>query len=253
MSKLAILGSNSERGKAAQTELREIYGHTEPEDADVIVALGGDGFLLHCLHEYSGLGKPFFGMNRGTLGFLMNTFRDDNLQERVSSARERVLFGLRADVEQTTGDKFQFYAFNEVALTRHEAQSANLSITVDGVERIAKFVGDGVLVSTCQGSTAYNRSAHGPVLPLSVNALALTPISGFLPRSWRGAVLDGNAVVSIRNLDPVKRPLYVTADYRGAADILSVTVQQDSEHPVTLLFDHDHSMEERILREQFSD
>lgn len=251
MTKLAILGSRSEKAKAAVEALRAQYGHVEPDAADVIVALGGDGFMLHCLHEYIGLSKPLFGMNRGTLGFLMNEYRLDRLYERLSAARQVVLYPLRADVTKTDATSEEIIAFNEVALTRDTAQSANIEITIDGVSRIKKYVGDGILVATSQGSTAYNRSVHGPVLPIGLHALALAPISGFMPRSWRGAVLPNTAVVKLTNLDPDKRPLFLAADSLGIRDVQSVTIRDEPNRGFQVLFDPDHSMEERILREQF--
>lgn len=251
--RVACLNSGSPRSKAGFDELARGCEFVPPEQAEVIVVLGGDGFLLHSLHQHHHLGRPFYGMNRGTLGFLMNVYRLDDLLARIEAATAYHLHPLAMTATTTSGGVVEARAFNEVAVTRDTGQSANLRISVDGVIRIAKYVGDGMLVATSAGSTAYNASAHGPIIPLGMPTLALTPISPCRPRRWRGALLPQNAVVVFENLDPNKRPLMATADFEQVRDAVSVTVRDDIQTNVTLLFDPDHSLEERVMREQFAD
>lgn len=218
----------------------------------MIVALGGDGLLLRTLHAHLHLGRPTFGMNCGTVGFLMNDYRPDGLAERIAAANEIAIHPLAMSATTVAGESRRLLAFNEVTVTRHSGQSANLEITVDGVERLAHFAGDGVIVATAAGSTAYNLSAHGPIVPIGSSLLALTPVSPFRPRRWRGALLPQTAEIVLRNLDPEKRPLAATADFEEISDVVSVSVREDRAKPVRLLFDPDHSLEERIIAEQFA-
>ena len=223
-----------------------------PEDADVIVALGGDGLMLHSLHEYFSFGVPIYGMNRGTIGFLMNVFSEERLPERLDAAVCESLCPLRMTATTLEGRSIDALAFNEVAVTRNSNQSTNLAIEVDDIVRIENLIGDGVLVATPAGSTAYNLSAHGPIIPLGTNLLALTPISPFRPRHWRGALLPHTARVKITNLDPEKRPVGASADFSEIRNVVSVSIQEDPADSVQLLFDPDHSLEERIFGEQFA-
>jgi NAD+ kinase len=249
--RLACVASSSASARAALTELAACYDLVDPGDCDVIVALGGDGLLLHTIHEHLQLGRPIFGMNRGTVGFLMNQYRPDGLLERVAAATAISVHPLRMAATHTNGRRTHFLAFNEVAVTRLSAHSANLRLSIDGVERMAKFVGDGLLVATAAGSTAYNLSAHGPIIPLGSNLLAVTPVSPFRPRRWRGALVPHTAEIILENLDADKRPLTATADFHGLFHVVSVTIREDPSTSVRLLFDADHSLEERIIAEQF--
>jgi NAD+ kinase len=208
--------------------------------------------MLHSLHRHMDLAKPFFGMNCGTVGFLMNEYRADGLPERIAAAEEVTLFPLHMTVETTGGETHEALAFNEVSVIRFSGQSANVSIGINGVERVSKLVCDGALVATPAGSTAYNLSAQGPIIPLGSNVVALTPISVFWPRRWPGALLPNSSVVQFRNLDPEKRPLGASADGREVKDALKVTVREDRGHGCRVLFDKDHCLEERIFSELFT-
>jgi NAD+ kinase len=248
---IACVASNAAAARAAQAELAARYELVDPGDCDVIVALGGDGLLLHAIHEHLQLGRPIFGMNRGTVGFLMNQYRPDGLIERILAATPITVHPLRMEATFTDGHKAHALAFNEVAVTRLSAHSANLRLLIDGVERMAKFVGDGLIVATAAGSTAYNLSAHGPIIPLGSNLLAVTPVSPFRPRRWRGALVPHTAEIVVENLDADKRPLAATADFHELFHVVSVTIREDASTSVQLLFDADHSLEERIIAEQF--
>jgi len=228
------------------------YELVEPETAGVIVALGGDGLLLHTIHDHLPLGRPIFGMNRGTVGFLMNEYRADDLHARIAAAKPITVHPLTMTATAQNGEVLDALAFNEVALTRHSGQAANIRVTVDGVERMARFAGDGLIVATPSGSTAYNLSAHGPIIPLGSKLLAVTPVSPGRPRRWRGALLPHTSEIVLENLDPDKRPLAVTADFRELNEVVSVTVRQDASIAATVLFDPDRSLEERIISEQFA-
>ena len=249
---MACVYSGSEKAKHSFADLADRYEFVPPEQSDVIVALGGDGFLLHTIHNHLHLGKPIFGMNCGTVGFLMNRFSQEGLLERVASAKEIQLFPLAMEAVLQDGQVEKGLAFNEVSVTRHSGQSANIRITIDGVERLAKFVGDGLIIATAAGSTAYNLSAHGPIIPLGSNLLALTPVSPFRPRRWKGALMPHEATVVLKNLDSNKRPLAATADFKEIFGVESVTISQDDKNSTTLLFDHDRSLEERVIAEQFT-
>lgn len=250
--RIACVHSGSAPAEEHFKELSAIYTFVSPEESDVILALGGDGLMLHALHTHMGLNKPIYGMNCGTIGFLMNDYGAERLAERILSADSFVLHPIAMEATTTDGKVEQALAFNEVALIRGSGQSANIRVAVDDVERLEKYIGDGLIVSTAAGSTAYNLSAHGPIIPLGSNLLALTPVSPFRPRRWKGALLPHTSVITMNNLDPQKRPLVTTADFRDILNVVSVTVREDKSHQVQMLFDKDHSLEERIIREQFT-
>lgn len=250
-SKIAFVAARGDTAEAARARLASRYGDTAPEKAEVIVALGGDGFMLQTLHQYMTSRIPIYGMNQGTLGFLMNEYREDSLIERLAEAQAAIVHPLRMRAVTQGGEHHEALAINEVALLRQTRQTAKLRISIDGRVRVEELVCDGALVATPAGSTAYNLSAHGPVLPLSAGALALTPISAFRPRRWRGALLGRNATVKIEVLETAKRPVSATADFNEVRDVASVEIREAPEIGLTLLFDAGHSLEERILNEQF--
>lgn len=238
--------------KNALKELTQLYGQTSEKDCEVIVVLGGDGTLLEIAHRSLKLNKPFYGMNRGSLGFLLNPYRAEGLIERLRTAQSVVLYPLRMNARDTAGNITEALAFNEVSLLRQSRQASKIRISVDGVERMEELVCDGILVSTPAGSTAYNLSAHGPIVPLSADALAMTPISAFRPRRWRGALLPGQAKIRFDVLDHEKRPVSATADYTEMRNVIRVDIERDANIGFTLLSDPDHNLEERILKEQFA-
>ena len=250
--RIACVHSGSEKAKHHFEKLAARYNFVPPEQSDVIVALGGDGLMLHTIHNYLSLGKPIFGMNSGTVGFLMNDYRLNELPNRIEAAKEFSLIPLAMEATLEDGRVETGLAFNEVSVTRHSGQSANIRITIEGVERLEKFVGDGLIVCTASGSTAYNLSAHGPIIPLGSKLIGLTPVSPFRPRRWKGALLPHTAHVTFDNLDPVKRPLVATADFMEVFDVLSIAISKNDQNKVTLLFDSDHSLEERVVGEQFA-
>ncbi len=249
--KLAVVASVSEDAQAALAEVRTRYDLTDPDDADIIVALGGDGFMLETLHRFLHREKPIYGMNRGTVGFLMNAFRADGLPERLKRAHASILHPLRMRAETADGTIRKALAINEVSMLRQTRQAAKLRIAIDGVVRVPELVCDGVLIATPAGSTAYNLSAHGPIIPLGANILALTPISAFRPRRWRGALLPHTATLRLEAIEHRKRPVSAVADYTEVRDVTSVEVTVDHETGIHLLFDPEHNLEERILNEQF--
>jgi NAD+ kinase len=227
------------------------YGATAPEAADVIVALGGDGLMLQTLHRFMKMGKPIYGMHRGTVGFLMNEFHPDGLPERLAKARVTVIHPLLMRAHDEDGDVVEFHAFNEVSLFRQTYQAARLRILVDGEERLTELVADGVLLATPAGSTAYNLSAQGPIIPINAPLMALTPISPFRPRRWRGALLPDTARVRVDVLEAEKRPVAAVADHDEVRAVCSVEIRMDHGIAMQMLFDPGHSLDERILREQF--
>jgi NAD+ kinase len=249
--RIACVASSAAAARTAQADLAARYDLVDPDDCEVIVALGGDGLLLHTIHDHLQLGRPIFGMNRGTVGFLTNQYRPDGLLERVAAASPITIHPLRMAATYTNGRRSRALAFNEVAVTRSSAHSANLRLSIDGVERMARFMGDGLIVATPAGSTAYNLSAHGPIILLGSNLLAVTPVSPFRPRRWKGALVPHTAEIVVENLDADKRPLAATADFDELFHVVSVTIREDASTTVQLLFDADHSLEERIIAEQF--
>jgi len=250
--RIACLDSSSKHARQGHEALKSQYDLVPVNDADVIIALGGDGFMLHVFHEYMDRNLPIYGMNRGTIGFLMNEFREYNLLERLNTAKEQKIYPLRMIARTEDGNTYQALAFNEVALIRYSQQTANISVLVNGKIRIEKLICDGVLVATPAGSTAYNLSARGPIIPIGSNVLALTPVSPFRPRRWQGALLPCTAVVDFEIIDPQKRPVGVSADSYEIKDVITVMVREDRTKSVKVLFDEGHSLEERIVREQFS-
>ena len=250
--RLALLASPTEDAQAALAVLSKRYGTLAPQDADVIVPLGGDGFMLQTLHRYGGLGKPVYGMKLGSVGFLMNQFREgEDPLSRIADAEPAVLHPLEMQVQTESGATVGSLAYNEVSLLRQTRQAAHLSIELNGKQRLDELIADGVMVATAAGSTAYNYSAHGPILPLGANVIALTPIAAFRPRRWRGALLRSDTEVRFRVLDPYKRPVSATADSHEVRDVVEVTIRESRERTVTMLFDPEHNLEERILSEQF--
>mgnify|MGYP005809644185 CR=1 FL=1 len=217
-----------------------------------MVALGGDGFMLETVHRVLDRNIPVYGMNRGSVGFLMNPFSEDGLEDRLASAQAAVLYPLRMHAVTRAGAVEEALAFNEVSLLRQLRQTAKIRITVDGRVRLPELACDGVLISTPAGSTAYNLSAHGPIVPLSANLLPLTPISAFRPRRWRGALLPSTAEVLFEVLESEKRPTSAVADFTEVRDVASVAVNEDRTVSVTLLFDPDQGLSERIIAEQFT-
>jgi len=248
---IAIVAADMPEAQEAGTRLRQRYGSAAPEDADVIVALGGDGFMLNTLHGVIDRPIPIYGMNKGSVGFLMNTYDEDGLPERLAAAEAAQLHPLRMAAWDTAGDKHEALAFNEVSLIRQSRQAAKIKILVDGVERLDELICDGVMVSTPAGSTAYNLSAAGPIIPMGAGVLALTPISVFRPRRWRGALLPHRAAVEFQVADAEFRRVSVAADSHEVRDVARVTVSEDRSVALTLLFDPEHNLEERILKEQF--
>src|SRR5476651_1967645 len=232
------------------TALRARYGDAGPDEADIVVALGGDGFMLQTLHSFTSKGKPIYGMNRGTVGFLMNEYHQDDLPERLAAAEKAVIHPLKMTAH-TQSRAVEARAFNEVSLLRETRQAAKLRILVDGKPRISELICDGVLVATPAGSTAYNLSAHGPIIPLAGGVLALTPITAFRPRRWRGALLPASASVAFEILEPDKRPVSATAEFTEIRDVLAVEIRERRDIAFTLLFDPEHSLEERVFKEQF--
>lgn len=250
--KIACIHSETDIALRRFSLLKKRQQLVTPEHADHIVVLGGDGFMLHSLHEYGHLGKPFYGMNCGTFGFLMNDFSEDDIKKRLKHTKTEVLHPLTMKATLHTGETATGVAFNEVSLFRRTRQTANIAVIVNGVERISKLVCDGALVATPAGSTAYNFSAHGPIIPIGSNVLALTPVSPFRPRRWNGALLPHTATIRFVNLDPDKRPVYVSADFKECPDVISVDIKEDRSKEVHLLFDQYHSLDDRIFNEQFT-
>ena len=249
--RLAFESSHSSEAVAARERLEQRYGTYDPEDADILVVLGGDGFMLRTLHRHISLELPMYGMKFGSVGFLMNRFSEDDLLERIEQAQQVELNPLRMIAATESGNEVKALAINEVSLLRQSNQAAHLRILINDVVRVDELVCDGMLLSTAAGSTAYNLSAHGPILPLGTEALALTPISPFRPRRWRGAILPSNARVSVEVLDPFKRPVSATADAYEVRNVTRVDMALERSVTHRLLFDPDHSLEERILNEQF--
>jgi len=252
LQRIAFLASPAPAAEQALADLTGRHGNVALEQADVIVALGGDGFMLQALHDTQRLGLPVYGMNCGTVGFLMNTFDLDDLPARLAAAEEAVINPLRMRAVKADGSTQDALAINEVSLLRAGPQAAKLQISVDGKLRLDELVCDGALVATPAGSTAYNYSAHGPILPIGSDVLALTPMAAFRPRRWRGALLPKTAVVRFDVLEPEKRPVRADADSRAVTDVISVEIWSDATIRHRILFDPGHGLEERLIVEQFA-
>jgi NAD+ kinase len=249
--RIAFVTSAMPQAETARDALVRRYGETDPADADVIVALGGDGLMLQTLHKFMASSRPIYGMNRGTIGFLMNEYHEDGLRERIAAAEESVIHPLAMCAIDAHGTIHTGRAINEVSLFRQTSQAAHLRILVNGKERLTQLDGDGVMVATPAGSTAYNLSAGGPIIPIGAALLALTPISPFRPRRWRGALLPDTATVAIEILDPDKRPVAAVGDHHEVRFAHRVDIHMEHKVAMRMLFDPAHNLDERILREQF--
>ncbi len=249
--KLHFVSSENAEAVKAKNLLIDKYDDFSAPEADVIIALGGDGLMLQTLHENIDQSKPIFGMNRGSVGFLMNDYRQENLIERINSATLTKVHPLEMIVK-TDEDNISAKAINEVSLLRQTYQAAKLGIKIDGKDRLEELICDGVLLATPAGSTAYNLSAHGPILPINSNLLALTPISAFRPRRWKGALIPHNSEVEIEILENEKRPVSAVADNLEIRNILSVKINEDKKTELFMLFDSETNLEEKILNEQFT-
>ncbi|SEO49977.1 NAD+ kinase [Salinihabitans flavidus] len=249
--RIAFVASDAPEAQTARDALVGRFGDVPPQEADVIVALGGDGFMLRTLHDTQALDVPVYGMNRGTVGFLMNEYSESTLLERLEAAEEEVLNPLSMRATRMDGSVHEALAINEVSLLRAGPQAAKLRITVDGRIRMEELVCDGALLATPAGSTAYNYSAHGPILPIGSDVLALTAVAPFRPRRWRGALLRKTAHVRFDVINPERRPVMAEADSRGVRDVTAVEVWSEPSIRHRILFDPGHGLEERLVREQF--
>ncbi len=251
MTKIAIISSDAKNAVKAKAELQGLYDTVAEDEADIIVALGGDGFMLETLHRFIPDCKPIFGMNRGTIGFLMNEYKAEGLMERLEAAKLEVLHPLKMTAKTLDGKSHKALAINEVSLLRETRLAARIRIHVDGKVMMERLVADGVLVATPAGSSAYNLSAHGPIIPLGTDLLALTPISAFRPRRWRGALLPLSSCIRLEILDADYRTVSAVADQSEVRDVTEVSVEEDKSLDLKLMFDPGHSLDERILLEQF--
>jgi NAD+ kinase len=249
--KIAFLSSGTPEADRARESLAATYGDANEHDAEVVVALGGDGLMLQTLHRFMDRRTPIFGMNRGSVGFLMNEARDLDLMTRLDEAQPSIIHPLVMRATTETGDVAEGRAINEVFLSRQTYQAAKLRISIDGQERLNELIADGCLLSTPAGSTAYNLSVGGPILPLNTSLMALTPISAFRPRRWRGALLRDTAKVTIEVLEPRKRPVSAVADHFEVRNVVRVEIMMDHATGLELLHDPGHSLDERMMREQF--
>lgn len=249
--KLAFLSGNTSKASNAQKKLIAKYGNHDPMSADVVVALGGDGVMLQTQHQFMNSGIPVYGMNKGSVGFLMNKYKLDDLEERIEKAVSNRIHPLKMTAIDGEGEEHTALAINEVSLLRQSYQAASLKISIDDKVRLQSLICDGLLLATPAGSTAYNLSAHGPILPLGAPLLALTPVSPFRPRRWRGALIPNSAVVEISVNRPDKRPVNAVADHQEVKSVRKVTIREDRDSTGILLFDPEHSWDERILTEQF--
>jgi NAD+ kinase len=250
--KIAFAASDSSDAQEAFSDLSTRYPHVPPEDADIIVALGGDGFMLRILHDYKEQLKPIYGMNRGSIGFLMNEYTPDDLPDRLNRAEPVSIRPLQMQATTISGEVLDAIAINDISLFRETQQTAKIKITVDEIVRLQELICDGVLLCTPAGSTAYNLSAYGPIVPIGSDVLCLTPISAFRPRRWRGAILPNSATVKFEVLESEKRPVSACADAFEVRDVVSVEVSLSDTLSLTMLFDPEHDLEERILSEQFA-
>ena len=248
---IAIVASNHPEAQEAAERLIARYGNVKPADAAAIVALGGDGLMLQTLHAHMNSRIPIYGMNRGSVGFLMNDYREDGLRERLAEAKTSIIHPLRMQVCYCNGKTEEALAINEAALFRESYQAAKLKIFIDGKLRMEELICDGILVATPAGSTAYNHSAYGPILPINAPLLALTPISPFRPRRWRGALLSNEAKVVVEVIDADKRPVSAVADHNEFRSVREVQIEEDASIDMQMMFDSGHARDERILAEQF--
>ena len=248
---ISFLSSDAPDARKARSRFTTRYGDCPPEEADVIVALGGDGLMLQTLHRMMDKPKPIYGMNFGSVGFLMNDFSEADLPERLAVARPSILHPLAMEATDIKGAKTFARAINEVSLLRQTSQAAKMSVSVDGAVRLSELIADGVLISTPAGSTAYNLSVNGPIVPLGSPLMTVMPISAFRPRRWRGALLPDRAQVAVEILEADKRPVAATADHYEIRRVARVEVRTDHDTTLVLLHDPGHSLDERILREQF--
>jgi NAD+ kinase len=248
---IAFVAGQTPEARDAYARLSAMYGNAEPAQADVIVALGGDGLMLQSLHKFMTSGKPIYGMHRGTVGFLMNDYAVENLRERLNESKATIIHPLLMHATDARGNVHEHSAINEVSLFRQSAQAAHLRVLIDGEERMPELIADGLLVATPAGSTAYNLSVQGPIIPINAPLLALTPISPFRPRRWRGALLPNKATITIDVTDAEKRPVAAVADHDEVRSVCSVDVTMDHTIAINLLFDPGHNLDDRILREQF--
>ncbi|KAB0680782.1 NAD kinase [Aureimonas leprariae] len=251
ISAISVVASDVPSAREAAERLQALYPQAPPERADVVVALGGDGFMLQSLHRFMDTGIPIYGMNQGHIGFLMNEFRETGLIERIEAAAEHTIRPLEMAVIDVDGARHEARAINEVALFRQSYQAARLRIVIDGQPRLEELVCDGVMVATPTGSTAYNLSAQGPIIPMDAPLLALTPVSAFRPRRWRGALLSSRQTVEIETLEPGKRPVNAVADHTEVKSVQHIAVRESTTLQAQILFDRDHSWDERIISEQF--
>ncbi|MFW0778277.1 MAG: NAD kinase [Rickettsiales bacterium] len=256
LTKIAVVADKSEKAQAALKEIEKRYDVVEITkrrmSAEAIVVLGGDGFMLQTLHEHMKMKLPFYGINCGTVGFLMNELNLDNIMERINDARQSTLYPLHMFAQRANGKTTQALAFNEVSLFRHGRQAAKIKVSIDHVVRLSELTCDGILVSTPAGSTAYNFSAGGPIIPLGANVMALTPLVPFRPRRWHGALLPHDASVNFTILEGQKRPVNAVADFTEIQGVTDVIISEQRKSGVTLLFDPEHNLEERIINEQFT-
>ncbi|MEO8813416.1 MAG: NAD kinase [Caulobacteraceae bacterium] len=250
--RLAFVASDRPEAMEARARLAGRYGDRAEEDADIVVALGGDGFMLEVLHRTLATRRPIYGMNRGSVGFLMNDYSERDLVARIAAAEQAIIHPLRMNAVDASGGEHEALAINDVSLLRETRQAAKLRISIDGRPRLEELICDGVLVSTPAGSTAYNLSAHGPIVPIKAQVLALTPISAFRPRRWRGALLSHDAHVAFEVLEADKRPVSAVADNVEVRDVVRVEVVEDRSISLAVLFDAGRSLEERMLAEQFA-
>ena len=259
--KIAIIASKREKASLRLKEVNSLYNFILldldrraiiPEDIDLIVVLGGDGFMLHCLHRFMHLDVPIYGMNCGTIGFLLNHFEINNLNERFEKSEETITYPLEMVANLSDGRRISHLAINEVSLFRKSNQAAKIQVTINGDIRLEELVCDGILLSTPAGSSAYNASVNGPILPIGSNILALTPISPFRPRRWSGAILPNTTIVKLNILSPELRPVNAVADFLEVESVSSVVIKERRDLPMRLLFDKNHSLEERIIKEQFA-
>ncbi|MEQ9329272.1 MAG: NAD kinase [Rhodospirillales bacterium] len=248
---IAFVAGETQGAAQALQRLKQRYTNVSPDEADVIVALGGDGLMLETLHSHRARGVPIYGMNRGTVGFLMNSYSEENLLERLKAAEAIELNPLAMKTRDMDGREHTALAVNEVSLLRQTRQAARIRISVDGKVQLKDLVCDGIIVATPAGSTAYNLSAHGPIVPLGAKLLALTPISAFRPRRWRGALLPDTAAVALDIVEAQKRPVSAVADFTEIRNVVRVEISQDRSTGLTLLFDPEHNLEDRIIAEQF--